>query len=71
MKKKQFSGGDMAKQQYAVRKSAFGELDELTRDLAKLAHVVNARFVVDATKLKELRIPKARLAAPKKRGTKG
>lgn len=57
----------MAKQQLAIRKTAFGELDELTRELTKLALVVNARFVVDATKLKELKATRSRLVASKKR----
>jgi hypothetical protein len=45
----------MARQQIVARKVAFSQLDELTREISKLAIVVNARFVVDNDKLKELK----------------
>jgi hypothetical protein len=57
----------MARQQAVVRKAAFSQLDELTRELTKLAFVVNARFVVDANKLKELKASSARASTAKKR----
>jgi hypothetical protein len=60
----------MARQQSAVRRTAFGQLDELTRELTKLAHVVNARFVADSNKLRELKGSRLRIAAPKKRSSK-
>lgn len=49
----------MAKQQSAVRNHAFDDVDELAKDIAKLAYIVNARFVVDSAKVRELRAPKA------------
>jgi hypothetical protein len=57
----------MARQQSVVRKAAFSQIDELTRELAKLALVVNARFVVDAGKLKELKASSSQSPASKKR----
>jgi hypothetical protein len=57
----------MARQQSVIRKTAFGQLDELTRELAKLALVVNARFIADASKLKELKTSSARPITSKKR----
>jgi hypothetical protein len=57
----------MARQQAVVRPVAFSQLDELTREISKLAVVVNARFVVDATKLKELKSSGLTPANPKRR----
>lgn len=61
----------MARQQAVVRKAAFSQINELTRELTKLAFVVNARFVVDATKLKELKTSSSRVVALKKRSSRG
>jgi hypothetical protein len=57
----------MARQQAIVRPVAFSQLDELTREMSKLAVVVNARFVVDSTKLKELKPSGLTPVNPKRR----
>jgi len=57
----------MARQHSLVRRTAFGQLDELTRELTKMAQVVNARFVVDTGRLKELKSSNVRLISTKKR----
>jgi hypothetical protein len=57
----------MAKQQSAVRNHAFDDVDELAKDITKLAYIVNARFVVDSTKVRELRAPKVSVTQPTKK----
>jgi hypothetical protein len=41
--------------QTSVRITAFCQLEELTRELSELAPVVNARFIADINKLREIR----------------
>jgi hypothetical protein len=41
--------------QTSVRITAFGQLEELTRELSELAPVVNARFIADDNKLREIK----------------